>query len=98
MAEKRNIIATTYTYKKNDEGKYERIRKSQKTTKYTSFGELRSDLINTSKGSNGKFLKLTHKYDTIKVATPQKIISYNQINSNGTFSKTFFRFEPKNKK
>lgn len=98
MAEKRKIVATTYTYKKNDDGKYQRIRKHKKTTDYTSFKELRSDLIDEAKGSNGKFLKLTHKYDTIKVATPQKIKSFNQIKSNGTLTRTFYSFEPKNKK
>ena len=96
---RRKIVATQYTYKKDSNGKYERIKKGKPTkTSHTSWGSLRSQLLNTSKGKDGEFVKFTGQYKTVRVAVPRKIKYHAKTNKDGTITRTYYNRESRNPK
>lgn len=95
----RKIVATQYTYKKNADGSLERIKKGKTTkTEHTTWGSLRNQLISTSKGKDGEFVKFTGQYKTVRVAVPRKIKYHAKTNKDGTITRTYYNREAKNPK
>ena len=102
MAKKSNerkIVATQYTYKRNEDGSLERIKKGKAVkTEHTTWGSLRSQLLKTSQGDDGEFVKFTGQYKTVRVAVPRKIKYHVKENKDGTITRTYYNREPRNPK
>lgn len=97
--EHRRIQAKTYTYRKDDQGKQVLVKRdSPEYVQDQTFSDLRKRLIDESKGVKGTNVKLSRKYETVRVATPRKIKYLYQENPDGTYTRTYFSYEPRNRK
>lgn len=99
----RRIIASRYTYQttgeiRNGRPVFRRVGepKRWKLEKGKTFSNLRSELIEQASGVTGKNVKFK-RYENVRVAVKPKIDHfYNRVNDN-TYTKTFYRLEPKYK-
>lgn len=86
----REIIAKTYHYETDKDGKVKRVGEiEQQVCEQKSWNKLQNDLINGAKGQDGNFVKLK-KYQTVRIPVSAKIDYLYKKGEKGSFTKTYY--------